>query len=72
MIVKFSLFFSLDIFKPLWQSLTHAPKMGREDRSTWKSNYFMRLLVSGGSVWFVIRDGQYDTTIVDAIDTDAD
>ena len=46
--------------------------MGREDRSTWKSNYFMRLLVSGGSVWFVIRDGQDDTTIVDAIDTDAD
>ena len=46
--------------------------MGREDRSTWKSNYFMRLLVSGGSVWFVIRDGQYDTTIVDAIDTDPD
>ena len=48
--------------------------MGREDRSTWKSNYFMRLLVSGASVWFVIRDERdnMDATIVDAIDTDAD
>ncbi|KAI2568280.1 ribosomal protein lateral stalk subunit P0 [Homo sapiens] len=30
--------------------------MPREDRATWKSNYFLKIIVSAGNYWMIIRN----------------